>query len=388
MTHRSSTEFRIAIASPGAGATWRGYEIFAVQLAQHLDALGANVLFLHGGAIDHAEGTHHSKRVRRLDRRSLGARAASLLLPVGPHSIEQYSFAAAAVRDLHEFQPDAIVASESVLLALWNKLRSTTGRMESFDNAAFILTNGGSRTPPFHYADLVIHHANDLCERAASVEAPLKHTSLSCPINISEWDAVLQKRAAREEVLAGLGIPAQRRLIVAVGAIDTAVKRLDYIAQELATVADVHDLHLLMLGRESPNDPGLLNEVRSILPGRSTARFVEHDHVGRYYAAADAHVSASLSEGFGRVFTEAQAWGTPNVVHDTARTRAILGEPATIYYDATQAGQLARCLVKAFDRSDRREAWKNTSAHHSWDALGEQYLQAIASAITRRRGRQ
>ena len=156
MPNRNSAEFRIAIASPGAGATWRGYEIFAVQLAKCLDALGANVLLLHGGDINTADTAYDSKRVRRIDRRSLRARAASRVLPIGPHSIEHYSFAAAAVRDLHRFEPDAVVASESVLLALWHKLRASTHRFEPLDNAAFVLTNGGSRTPPFHYADLVI----------------------------------------------------------------------------------------------------------------------------------------------------------------------------------------------------------------------------------------
>ncbi|MFQ5556729.1 MAG: glycosyltransferase [Acidimicrobiales bacterium] len=357
--------------SPGAGSTWRGYEVFAVQLTRWLRTAGIEVLMLTGGST----ALSGAERVPRIERGSTAAGRIAGALGVRPHTVEHLSFAAGAVGAIRRFGPDAIVASESVLLALWRRAARVLGTTRP----VHVLTNGGSRRPPFAYADGVIHHAADLHLAALACEPAARHTMLACPVPVPSPDEVAAARAARVSLLDELGVPSRRRVVVVAGSIDRRVKRVDHVVADLAAVADDLDLHLLLLGAEPKVEAGLVTHCRRAMPGRVAVREVPFDEMGRYYAAADLHVSASLDEGFGRVFVEAQAWGTPSLVHDTDRARQVLGGQG-VFVDTTQPGAIARALPGALDRRPTERARENV-AKGSWEALGPRYVEFIEQVV-------
>lgn len=361
---------RVVVASPGAGRTMRGYEVFAVQLTESLREAEVDVTLLAGGVVDGAVG------VRSLERRSAAARALARAGRVGAHSIEQYSFALAAVSPIRRLAPDVVVASESALFGVWNRLRRALGPHQP----RFVLTNGGSRRPPFRSVDAVIHHAADLRELAVEAEPSRTHVHLPCPIEVESWETVTAARGAERRLARRreLGIGPDSYVIACVGAIDRAVKGIDRVAEAVAALPAALDAHLLLIGREGPDDGGLVAELGTRLDGRVTTIETAPADVGPTLAAADLHVSASLTEGFGRVFLEAQAWGVPNLVHDTARSRIVTGGLAR-FVDTADARLFAQEIeAHATGRvpHEPQAAWAHAEAN-GWGALGPDYLEAL-----------
>ncbi|MEM7286941.1 MAG: glycosyltransferase family 4 protein [Actinomycetota bacterium] len=371
---------RVVVASPGAGRTTRGYEVFALQLTEYLRGAGVDTELLTGGHVDGAT------RIHTIERRS---RAAAVLAAGGrvePHSIEQYTFAVAATRMIRRLGPDVVIASESALFGIWRRLHRALGD----PTPRFVLTNGGSRRPPFRSVDAVIHHAADLRELAAAAEPERLHTHLPCPIHVPPWDEVDAMREPRRRSArrAELGIPETAYVVACVGAIDRAVKGIDRVAEALSRLPASIEGHLLLIGREGPDDAGLVAAIRDRVGGRLTVIETDPDEVGPTLALADVHVSASLTEGFGRVFLEAQAVGVPNLVHDTERSRTVTGGHAT-FVDTADPCALATAIADHAARPasvSTRVAWEHARAN-GWTTLGPSYVQALHEVATSERPR-
>lgn len=355
---------KVAVLSPGAGRTWRGYEVFALELHRFLLAHGVDSTLLAGGVVSEPSVT----RIRSLHRDARPSRHVARLLRWNTTTPEQLTFAAAATPYVLYLRPDVVVASESSVLAALGRVPGLRGA----NRAKLVLTNGGSRQAPFAYADLVIHHAPDLCDRAARSEGRNRHIMLPCPVSIPELCLVEQARASRADVLHRYGIPASRRVIVVVGAIDRSVKRTDYIVTELAPHMVRENLHLALVGTESAEGKPITQLAKSLLNDRVTSVAVAPGDVFALMTAADLHVSASLAEGFGRVFVEAQGACTRSVVHDSPRTRWVLGDRAT-YVDMQTTGSLRAALPAALQEGRTTEDWQH-ARRHSWDVVGPSYL--------------
>lgn len=364
---------KVVVASPGVGIVNRGYEVFATQLAQQLAAAHVQVELLAGGHDPPDAGS--VRRVRTVRRDGAPARWLGRLAHKEPHSVEQYVFAASAAPSLRRLRPDVIVASESVLFAIWDRFRPAL-RLEG---TAFLLTNGGSRRPPFRHVDAVIHHAEDLYEIAARAEPDGQHHRLPCPVHALSWEMVLETRARRTKTLEALGVPPERHVCVAIGSIDRDVKRSDYIVKEVAAIARRRNLHLVLLGRVQHDQRALSRQFEEALGDRLTMVEVGPGRVPEVIAAADVHLSASLAEGFGRVLLEAQAVGTESIVHDSERSRRVMRDVG-IFVDARRPGAMAAALdrfaVGHDDLPARRRRWEVARAS-SWDIWADRYVQVI-----------
>ena len=98
--------------------------------------------------------------------------------------------------------------------------------------------------------------------------------------------------------------------------------------------------------------------------------------VADYYRAADCFVLASLQEGFGRVYLEAQMHGLPVIAHRHPVMEFVLGEHGNLA-DLTEAGALAKevavSLGKPTNEATAHERWISVGERFGWDSLRPSY---------------
>jgi glycosyltransferase involved in cell wall biosynthesis len=103
---------------------------------------------------------------------------------------------------------------------------------------------------------------------------------------------------------------------------------------------------------------------------------VPYAEVADYYRAADCFVLASLQEGFGRVYLEAQMHGLPVIAHRHPVMEFVLGEHGHLT-DLTEAGSLAKevagSLAKPTNEATAHERWNSVRERFSWDSLRPRY---------------
>jgi len=188
------------------------------------------------------------------------------------------------------------------------------------------------------------------------------------------------------EARRALGLPADRPIVLAVGMLDTRIKRTHALIRAIAELPAPRPF-LALLGAEGP-DAGRVRALARDLLGDDgfLARTVPHDEVGDYYRAADVFALASLREGFGLAYVEALAHGLPIVAHDTLVTRHLLGDFA-ILRDLTVAGEGARAIASALATplSERERLARHASARarFDWDALREPYVELLLRTARR-----
>jgi glycosyltransferase involved in cell wall biosynthesis len=111
----------------------------------------------------------------------------------------------------------------------------------------------------------------------------------------------------------------------------------------------------------------------------------ERDDLDVVFAAADASVSASLSEGFPNVLGEAMASGVPCIGTDVGATAAIIGDPTWVVPPgdpaALAAAISAMAALGAAERAELgRQARERVVAEFSVEALGARLESLIVPA--------
>jgi glycosyltransferase involved in cell wall biosynthesis len=176
-----------------------------------------------------------------------------------------------------------------------------------------------------------------------------------------------------------LGLPAERAIVLSVGAVNRQ-KRMDYVIEEIAALPEPRPFLLIagQLERESPDIAALARE--RLGPHGHDIRTVAPAEMPDLYRAADVFVLASLWESFGRVLVEAQAHGLPCLAHDYPVMRWVLGEHGRLG-DLTRPGVLARMVIE-IDESDTTptaHAARHQAAYErfSWDVLAPRYVDML-----------
>ena len=131
--------------------------------------------------------------------------------------------------------------------------------------------------------------------------------------------------AARRALRERLALPADRPVVLSVGWISRAHKRMDYVVEEVARLPAPRPFLMLLGAMDRSSDEIIRLAHERLGPDGFAARSVPYHEVAHYYAAADCFVLASLSEGFGRVFLEALAHGLPVIAHEHPVMRYVLG---------------------------------------------------------------
>ena len=288
--------------------------------------------------------------------------------------VEQLTFFLSFLPALVLGRPDVVYFADLNLGNLcWHWRRLSRQRFK------LLYYNGGLTTRPFTRADMVQQLTPaGLDEAIARGESRAHQTVLAHGVRVPDTLPTRITGEARRT----LGLPADRPVVLAVGMLDTDIKRTDALIRALATLPAPRPF-LALLGADGPDAADVLTLAGDVLGDDGfLARAVPHDEIGDYYRAADVFALASLREGFGLAYVEALAHGLPIVAHDTPVTRHLLGDLATLT-DITRPGALAQAIGAALatSSSEAERAARHASAHtrFGWDALRDDYARLLLS---------
>ena len=360
---------RVFLPCTGLGRQRRGFETFTLECADALRGDPRIELTVFAGGPTPGVPA----RVRwNLRRDGALASLAGALVRRDRYFVEQASFFLSFLPALVFGRPDVVYFADLNLGNLcWHWRRLSGQRFK------LLYYNGGLTTRPFTRADMVQQLTPaGLDEAVARGEARDRQTVLAHGVRVPDTLPARITGDARR----ALGLPADRPVVLAVGMLDTAIKRADYLVRELAALPAPRPF-LALLGADGPDAAHVRALARELLGADGfLARTVPHEQIGDYYRAADMFSLASLREGFGLAYVEALAHGLPIVAHDSPVTRHLLGDLATLT-DLSQPGALTAALAGALatPSSDDQRARRHASARarFGWDSLREEYVQLL-----------
>jgi glycosyltransferase involved in cell wall biosynthesis len=280
---------------------------------------------------------------------------------------------------LVRLSPDIIYTRNkflSKLLAAWKTILRRKTRI--------IYGNGAASRPPFPKSfDIIQHLTAYRCRAAiAAQEPPDRQRFVPNAFHLRPAfspTTTEEKRAQRRQ----LGLPADKRIVLCVSALNRYHKRIDHLIREVARLDD-RDVVLVLLGQHERETPDLLALGREALGARFIAASVPASAVDGYYRAADAFVLPSCWEAFGRVIVESLAHGLPTLVHSGESFREIAGPHGT-FVDMARPGLLADALASPalWLREPGAEVAAHRWAyeHYSWDRLKGPYLEMFESCL-------
>lgn len=359
---------RVFIVCSGLGNIRRGFESF---FRSCYDALCEDVsidLYLFKGA---GKNSNRETRLFNIARNKQAAMKIGRLFGRSGYFVEQLTFFISLIPYLFIKRPDVVYVSDVVLA---NLLRIP----KRFCGYSILYCNGGPTLPGFlhrwdHIHQVSSEYLNDAVKASVSLK---KQTLLPYAIPIPAHSIVLAQKE-KAELRQALNLPADRMLLLSVGAINTSRKRMDYLIKEVASFSEPRP-YLLILGAKEKESNYLIKMGKNLLPGGFDARSVEKDQVTRYYQAADLFALASMDEGFGLVYVEALAHGLPCMVHDYATARFVLGDMG-IYADLSKAGNLFKLFDRLvpgdFSEENSRVRHKYAYDRFSWDQLSQEYIE-------------
>ena len=360
---------RVFLPCTGLGRQRRGFETFTLECA---DALRADpriaLTVFAGGAVPGVPA-----RVRwNLPRDGTLSSLVGALVRRDRYFVEQLTFFLAFLPALVLGRPDVVYFADLNLGNLcWHWRRISGQRFK------LLYYNGGLTTRPFTRADMVQQLTPAGLDEAVT-RGESRDRQVVLPHGVRVPDALPPRITG--DARRALGLPADRRVILAVGMLDTAIKRTDVLIREVASLPAPRPF-LCLLGADGP-DAHAVRTLASHFLGDDgyVARAVPHDDVGSYYRAADVFTLASLREGFGLAYVEALAHGLPIVAHDSPVTRHLLGDFATLR-DLSKSGALADALDGALRTpltdADRAARHASARARFGWDALREDYARLL-----------
>jgi 1,2-diacylglycerol 3-alpha-glucosyltransferase len=370
----SQRPVRVFLPCTGLGRQRRGFETFTLECADALRADPRIALTVFSGGAVPGVGT----RVRwNLARDSRLAAFVARVVRRDRYFVEQATFFLSLLPALVLGRPDVVYFADLNLGNLcWHWRRLSRQRFK------LLYYNGGLTTKPFTRSDFVQQLTPaGLDDAVARGESPVHQITLAHGVRVPD---TLPSRITGEARHA-LGLPSDRPVVLAVGMLDTAIKRMDYLIREVAALPEPRPF-LCLLGADGPDAASVRALATELLGDGVLVRAVPHDAIGDYYRAADLFALASLREGFGLAYVEALAHGLPIVAHDTPVTRHLLGDLASLV-NLEREGECTRAIGAALARplDERERAARHASARSrfGWDALREQYAHMLLSVAER-----
>jgi 1,2-diacylglycerol 3-alpha-glucosyltransferase len=365
---------KIFLVCSGLGTINRGYETFIRDCFGVLSADGSMDVRLFKGAGPPAPG---ERRLRHLPRDGVGARALGELTGRGPYVVEQASFTASLLPHLIRERPDVVFYPDPTIgKLLWHWRRSVGATYR------IVLHNSGPHAPPFPYCDHVHEVTPAACRAALTAGHPAERQTL---IPMGFHFGPEPAPPSDEERLAlrrKLALPANRPVVLTVGALNRAHKRMDYVIQEIAALPSPRPF-LVMLGQEESDTPAV-RAMADLRLGRDGYHLgmVERSRVPDYYRAANAFVLASLTEGFGLAYVEAMGEGLPCIAHDHDTSRFVLGDHGLLA-DLRRPGALGREVRNALLIEDsarvRARRYHAVRSRFGWPELAPEYARMLSA---------
>jgi glycosyltransferase involved in cell wall biosynthesis len=370
-------QIKVLFSCSGVGILNRGIESFFREAFGGLKSTPGLETRLVKGAQDKSE--IQEPVVWCLPRTGRAAPLIGKLTGRSAYAVEQWSSFPGVVRQIRKFRPHVIFYSDANLGFLLYRFRRQIGVPFKL-----LFSNGGPCRPPFDRCDFVQQVAPHYhAEAIAAGERTEKHFMVPYGIHVPEQLPEVDSKA-KANLRRQLGLPADRPIILSVGWIARAHKRMDYMIEEVAQLPQPRPF-LQLLGAMDAASPEIVELGNRLLgPGNFSARSVPYEQVAQYYQAADCFVLASLKEGFGRVYLEALMHGLPTIGHRHPVIEYVLGKDG-IAADLSQPGVLAdllqRELKAALNGSEGQNSLSETARHRwasvrdrfSWPVLASQY---------------
>jgi glycosyltransferase involved in cell wall biosynthesis len=301
-----------------------------------------------------------------------------------PFIVEHVAFALALIPTLVLRRPDVVYFSEWHLgrvLGAW--------RQVSRQSFALVFCNGAFAPGPYGHLDRVQQLAPGAIEYTVEGgESPNRQELLPLGFQI-EPDFVSVTDDERAALRRRLDLPTDRRIVIAVAALNRYHKRLDYLIQEVAAMPEPRP-YLLLTGQEETETPAIRKLALQRLGADGHAiRTAAPADMADHYRASDVIVLASLSESFGRVLVEAQTHGLPCLAHEHPVMSWVLGDEGATA-DLREPGSVAawlRGLTPADLSDDERRRRRHRSAYErfSWTMLADRYVEMLGAAARTRR---
>jgi glycosyltransferase involved in cell wall biosynthesis len=189
-----------------------------------------------------------------------------------------------------------------------------------------------------------------------------------------------ERRAARAEIVASLGVPADGALLATVGAL---IPRKSQALAIRALTRLGSAMRLAVVGK-GPEEAALRTLVRELeLVDRvHFLGSLQHEQLPRLLSAADAMVLPASSEGLANAWVEALACGTPIVIADAGGAREVVTGLAAGRIAARDPAAIAAAVQDIVADPPAQEAVAATVERFSWEAnaaaLAEHYERILA----------
>lgn len=371
---------RVFLPCTGVGVMNRGIETFAREcfdgLREHASEIDLT-LFKGRGAT-----SRHERVLWSLPRTGRAAVLAGRLIRRTPYTAEQLSSFLPFVRRIRQERPDLIYYSDSNLgfqLYRWRRQIGVPYRL--------LFSNGGPLYGRIERTDVVQQVTPALMEQALDAgEDPARLLLVPYGIHVPHGPPNRPSEEDTRALRLRLGLPQDGRVLLSVGWIQAAHKRMDYTVREVASVPPERRPHLVLLGSMDAGSPEILALATELLGTDGfTARSVPYEEVAPYYQAADAFVLSSLQEGFGRVYLEALMYGLPTFAHDGPVMQYVLGDEG-LFANLSRPGALAERLSAwtrpEWDEPEDAAAQRRNSVRDrfGWETLAPSYVSMFAWA--------
>lgn len=218
-----------------------------------------------------------------------------------------------------------------------------------------------------------------VCASADAVIAPtpkiqrlLRSYGVQCPVRVIPTGLDLRRFTAAPDpaLRTSLGLPDRGPVLLYLG----RLAKEKNIAELIAAMPDIPGAALLIVG-DGPERPALEAQAEALgLAGRVIfAGMVPPAQVPRYYALADAFVSASTSEAQGLTYIEALAAGLPLLCRADPCVEALIrpGEGGWVYHSAREFTALARTLPTGAAAQSLRQAARRAAAPYTREVFGQ-----------------
>ena len=295
----------------GAGHVHRGYETHMTDLFDILNKDGSsNLFFLKGGGIN----SENSKRIYCIKRNSLIAKLILKISGKPEYLTEQISFFFASIIFILKNKPSIIYCADVILLRLYVILK----RIFKMQYKT-ILCNGGNYKPPYFGIDKVQFVLEEHAKKVDFENKVIIPHGFDC--------TKYSPRKTKNEYREALGLPQGKKIVLSVGAINSSIKRMDYLINEISTMDD-ENVFLLILGQRDRESDFIENLAMVKLRKNYLIKTVTYEKIPDYYNASDIFCSASLNETFGKSYIEAALTQLPIIVHDFSTSRQVTGNYA------------------------------------------------------------
>lgn len=359
---------RVLFTCSGVGILNRGIESFFRDAFDGLHGMqGVEMLLLKGAGQPQTD----EHVLWTLPRTGRLATLLGRLARRNAYVAEQWSTFLPVASQIRRFRPNVVFYSDANLGFLLYWFRKYIGVPYKL-----LFSNGGPCHPPFVRTDFV-HQVAPLYydEAIAAGEPSEKHFLVPYGINVP-LEPPCVSGDAKKAVRKRLELPLERPIVLSVGWIARQHKRMDYVIEEFTRLPAPRP-YLQLLGAMDESSAEIVELGNRLLGAENfSARTVPYAEVSDYYRAADCFVLASLQEGFGRVYLEAQMHGLPVIAHRHPVMEYVLGEHG-ILADLRQAGTLSRELTVLLQRPNSEatacKRWSSVRGRFGWDSLRSNY---------------